>query len=110
MLDIRLIREDADSIKERVKKRGGDAWELVDKILECDVVRRAAVALGHTGGDRAKLALRAYLTAERGNNPLPAWRKAGHRGDAARAAHGAAHRRTGRSRRGRGQEPCGRAS
>lgn len=40
MLDIRLIREDADSIKERVKLRGGDAWQLVDKILECDEVRR----------------------------------------------------------------------
>ncbi|MDF1754626.1 MAG: serine--tRNA ligase [Verrucomicrobiales bacterium] len=42
MLDIRLIREDADSIKERVKKRGGDAWKLVDKILECDESRRVA--------------------------------------------------------------------
>lgn len=42
MLDIRLIREDADSIKERVKARGGDAWKLIDKILECDVIRREA--------------------------------------------------------------------
>lgn len=40
MLDIKLIREDADSIKARVKNRGGDAWELVDQILECDKVRR----------------------------------------------------------------------
>lgn len=42
MLDIRLIREDADSIKDRVKMRGGDAWTLIDKILECDEVRREA--------------------------------------------------------------------
>ncbi len=42
MLDIRQIREDADSVKERVKKRGGDAWTLIDKILECDVTRREA--------------------------------------------------------------------
>ena len=42
MLDIRLIREDADSIKERVKTRGGDAWKLIDSILECDESRRGA--------------------------------------------------------------------
>ena len=42
MLDIRLIREDADSIKERVKTRGGDAWKLIDSILECDESRRHA--------------------------------------------------------------------
>ncbi|MCP4854776.1 MAG: hypothetical protein GY903_09815 [Fuerstiella sp.] len=49
-----------------------------------DAVRRAAVALGHTGGDAARAALREYLLANRGRNPLPAWRKQGHRGDAAR--------------------------
>lgn len=42
MLDIRLIREDADSIKDRVKTRGGDAHQLIDEILECDVIRREA--------------------------------------------------------------------
>lgn len=40
MLDIRLLREDPESIKARVKARGGDAWELIDEILECDEKRR----------------------------------------------------------------------
>ena len=42
MLDIRLLREDPDQVKERIKARGGDAWKLVDEVLECDVKRRAA--------------------------------------------------------------------
>ncbi|MGI9239212.1 MAG: hypothetical protein ACR2RV_00335, partial [Verrucomicrobiales bacterium] len=40
MLDIKLIRDDADSIKERVKSRGGDAHLLFDKLLAYDEVRR----------------------------------------------------------------------
>ena len=40
MLDIRLIRENPDAIRERVKARGGDAWQLIDQLLECDEVRR----------------------------------------------------------------------
>jgi len=40
MLDIRLIREDAAAVKDRVRQRGGEAWKLIDKILECDEVRR----------------------------------------------------------------------
>ncbi len=60
--------------------------ELVQRLQSSDrdVVRRAAVSLGHTGGDTARDALRQYVLANRGDNPLPAWRKAGHRGDAAR--------------------------
>ena len=49
-----------------------------------DVVRRAAVALGHAGSDAARGALREYVVRQRDNNPLPEWRKAGHKGDAAR--------------------------
>ena len=49
-----------------------------------DTVRRAAVALGHTGrGEEAATALRDYLARERDKNPYPAWRK-GHSGDNAR--------------------------
>ena len=40
MLDIRLIREDPDAIRERVKTRGGDAHALIDELLECDELRR----------------------------------------------------------------------
>ena len=42
MLDIRLIRENADAIKERLKTRGGDSFALIDQVLESDEVRRRA--------------------------------------------------------------------
>ena len=49
-----------------------------------DVVRRAAVALGHTGGsEAARAALREALARERDRNPHPEWRKR-HQGDNAR--------------------------
>jgi len=41
MLDIRLLREDPDTIRDQVKSRGGDSWTLIDEILECDEKRRA---------------------------------------------------------------------
>jgi len=70
----------------------GTNWEAIEKDLikrlesaDRDVVRRAAVALGHTGGsDAARAALRSYVARERQNNPYPAWKKAGHTGDGAR--------------------------
>lgn len=40
MLDIRVIRENPELVKERVRQRGGDAWQLVDRVLECDETRR----------------------------------------------------------------------
>ena len=49
-----------------------------------DVVRRAAVALGHVGGDAARVALRKTLRRLRDDNPLPAWRQSGKVGDNAR--------------------------
>jgi seryl-tRNA synthetase len=42
MLDIRLIREQPDSIKSRLATRGGDAHLQIDAILACDKDRRAA--------------------------------------------------------------------
>ena len=66
-------------------------WERIEQDLvrrldnaDRDTVRRAAVALGHTGSAASFSALRQYVTLHRENNPLPEWRKAGHRGDAAR--------------------------
>jgi len=65
-------------------------WDAIESDLvaqlaepDRDVVRRAAVALGHTGGDAARAALRQYVARECGNNPHPEWRKQ-HRGDRAR--------------------------
>ena len=69
---------------------GGTSWQAIEAELvrrmgsaDRDVVRRAAVTLGHVGGDAARAALRAYVTRERLSNPYPEWRKR-HRGDGAR--------------------------
>jgi HEAT repeat protein len=66
-------------------------WQQIERDLihrlddaDRDVVRRAAVALGHTGSSASFPALRQYLSSQREINPLPEWRKAGHQGDAAR--------------------------
>ncbi len=40
MLDIRVIREKPEYVRERVRLRGGDHWTLVDRVLECDEKRR----------------------------------------------------------------------
>ena len=40
MLDIKAIREDAETIKQRLSKRGGDAHSLIDEVLACDETRR----------------------------------------------------------------------
>lgn len=50
-----------------------------------DVVRRAAVALGHVGSEPGRLALRGWVTRERNINPFLKWRADhSHRGDGAR--------------------------
>ncbi|MEO0417105.1 MAG: serine--tRNA ligase, partial [Verrucomicrobiota bacterium] len=40
MLDIREVRDNPELVKQRVKTRGGDAYQLIDEILDCDVKRR----------------------------------------------------------------------
>ena len=40
MLDIRLLREDAASVKARLGMRSGDHIDLVDQVLACDARRR----------------------------------------------------------------------
>lgn len=40
MLDIRLLRDKPEEIKNRIRARGGEAWQLVDSVLECDTQRR----------------------------------------------------------------------
>ncbi len=59
--------------------------ELVGRLesADRDVVRRAAVALGHIGGEAARTALRQYVAEQRENNPFPEWKKK-HRGDGTR--------------------------
>ena len=68
---------------------GTHSWDVIERDLverlqsgDRDEVRRAAVALGHVGGDAARDALRAYVASERAVNPYPEWRK-DHQGDSA---------------------------
>lgn len=42
MLDIRLIRENPDLVKERLSARGGDFASVVDEVLSIDTARRTA--------------------------------------------------------------------
>ena len=42
MLDIRLIRETPDAVRERIRQRGGEHWRLIDEVLACDEARRRA--------------------------------------------------------------------
>ena len=59
--------------------------DLVERLehADRDVVRRAAVALGHVGGAPARRALQNFVTRAREDNPYPEWMK-GHRGDGTR--------------------------
>ncbi len=41
MLDIRQIREEPERCQQGLKARGGDAWELITEVLECDEKRRS---------------------------------------------------------------------
>lgn len=40
MLDIRVIRENPEYVRERIRLRGGDHWKLVDRVVACDERRR----------------------------------------------------------------------
>lgn len=56
MLDIRLIREQADLVKERLTSRGGDEAAKVDELLRVDAERRKAeTALQQLNADRKRL-------------------------------------------------------
>jgi seryl-tRNA synthetase len=56
MLDIRLIREKPDYVKERLAARGGDAASLVDAILESDALRRSLeTRLQQLNADRKRM-------------------------------------------------------
>ncbi len=83
-----IRREQAAAWRQWLENNPWDSVEqdLISRLAspDRDVVRRAAVALGHMGGASAREALRDYVLEHRGDNPLPAWRAAGHRGDRAR--------------------------
>ncbi|MCX6967237.1 MAG: serine--tRNA ligase [Verrucomicrobia bacterium] len=56
MLDIRLIRENPDYVRERLATRGGEAHLKLDEILACDRQRREwETRLQQLNGDRKRL-------------------------------------------------------
>lgn len=56
MLDIRLIREQPELVKERLATRGGDDGAKIDELLGVDLERRKAeTALQHLNAERKKL-------------------------------------------------------
>lgn len=56
MLDIRLIRENPDAVRERLATRGGDAYQKIDAILATDQERRSLeTRLQGLNGDRKRL-------------------------------------------------------
>src|SRR4051812_33455082 len=56
MLDIRLIREQPDSIKNRLTTRGGDDDRKIDDVLRTDAERRKAeTAVQQLNAERKKL-------------------------------------------------------
>ena len=68
-----------------------NSWEAIEEDLilrmsstDKDVVRKAAVAMGHVGSLRSRKALRKYLIQEKKNNPYPKWMRRGNKGDNAR--------------------------
>ena len=71
-------RLQADAWREGFSAMGWDRieTELIQRLenTDRDIVRRAAVALGHIGSDPARAALRTYVQRERDQNPFTAWR------------------------------------
>ncbi len=56
MLDIRQLREAPQAIQDRLRNRGGEAWKLVDSVLEWDEKRRAGeTEKQQLQGDRNRL-------------------------------------------------------
>ena len=56
MLDIRLIRDNPQFVKDRLASRGGDVYLKIDEILECDKQRRATeTQLQQNQADRKRI-------------------------------------------------------
>ena len=69
MLDIRLIREKPDYVKERLNTRGGDAASLVDAILESDGLRRSLeTQLQKLNADRKRISKEIGMHRAKGEN------------------------------------------
>jgi len=69
MLDIRLIREKPDYVRERLAARGGDGTFLVDAVLECDTLRRSLeTELQKLNADRKRISKEIGMHRAKGEN------------------------------------------
>lgn len=69
MLDIRLFREKADFLKERLATRGGDFSALVDEVLSIDEQRRAAeTERQRLQGDRNRISKEIGIAKKKGED------------------------------------------
>lgn len=69
MLDIRLIRENPDYVRERLKARTGEAYLKIDEILECDRQRREwETQLQQLNGDRRRLSKEVGMKRSKGES------------------------------------------
>lgn len=69
MLDIRLLRDNPDSIKSRLATRNPALAETVDAILECDTRRRKSeTALQEANGQRKRLSKEIGMLREKGTD------------------------------------------
>ena len=48
MIDIKLIRETPEAVKQSLKKKGADCFAEIDRIIELDIQRRAFIAASET--------------------------------------------------------------
>lgn len=69
MLDIRLIRDHSDLVKQRLAARGGDFASLVDEVLSIDLARRAAeTELQKLQSDRNRISKDIGIAAKNGQD------------------------------------------
>ena len=75
MLDIRLIREKPDYVKERLTLRGGDSTSLVDAILESDSLRRSLeTQLQKLNADRKRISKEIGMHRAKGEETTGLWK------------------------------------
>ena len=69
MLDIRLIREQADTVKQRLASRGTDYSPVIDEILAIDEQRRAAeTEKQRLQGDRNRISKEIGMAKKKGED------------------------------------------
>ncbi|MES2707552.1 MAG: serine--tRNA ligase [Verrucomicrobiota bacterium] len=72
MLDIRIIREQADTVKARLRQRGGEVWTSIDEVLSLDDSRRKAETEKQTlQSERNRVSKEIGFAKKQGNDTAP---------------------------------------